>query len=225
MKLAALRTGALAAGILAAAICLYSQTAPAKEEHPDESLGVGPRATPGEYPAHAQAGSVTIGAEYDGHYVPTPEGTLTTEDYVSVEVGLFGPAGAKANLSPSDFSLRVNGKKPLPAQSAVVVATNVKDPAWEADQPAPDKSSKTGINTGGGGGANDTGPPPAPKMPPALVHALTLHVLKAAVPEGERSLPQGGLLFFEYRGKAKGIHSVELLYKGSAGEATIALHP
>ncbi len=62
-------------------------------------------------------------------------------------------------------------------------------------------------------------------MPPELVHAMTQHVLKTALPEGDRALPQGGLLFFEYRGKEKGIHSVELIYKGPGGAATLALHP
>jgi hypothetical protein len=33
------------------------------------------------------------------------------------------------------------------------------------------------------------------------------------------------VIFFQYRGQAKGIHSVELVYGGSAGTATLALQP
>jgi len=33
------------------------------------------------------------------------------------------------------------------------------------------------------------------------------------------------LLFFEYRGKVQGIHSMELIYAGAAGKATLALQP
>jgi hypothetical protein len=33
------------------------------------------------------------------------------------------------------------------------------------------------------------------------------------------------LLFFQYRGKAENITSVELIYEGSAGKATLALRP
>jgi hypothetical protein len=43
--------------------------------------------------------------------------------------------------------------------------------------------------------------------------------------EGDRALPQAGLLFFQYRGNAKSIHSVELTYTGLAGKATLALQP
>jgi hypothetical protein len=50
-------------------------------------------------------------------------------------------------------------------------------------------------------------------------------VQKAALPEGDRPLPVAGLIFFPYRGKADGIRTVELMYEGAAGKATLALHP
>src|SRR5580658_2799706 len=56
--------------------------------------GIPPRATPGDYQAHAQAGTVTIGAEFKGHSVPTPDAVYSNEDFVAVEVGLFGPPEA-----------------------------------------------------------------------------------------------------------------------------------
>jgi len=40
---------------------------------------------------------------------------------------------------------------------------------------------------------------------------------------GDRPLPQAGLLFFQYRGKEKGINSLELIYSGAAGKATLVL--
>jgi hypothetical protein len=39
--------------------------------------------------------------------------------------------------------------------------------------------------------------------------------------EGERPLPQAGLIFFPYRGKDGNIEKVELLYEGPAGKATL----
>ena len=57
---------------------------------------------------------------------------------------------------------------------------------------------------------------------------LSRHVLRetsAALPEGDRALPQAGLLFFEYRGKTQGIRSIELIYDGPAGKATLKLQP
>src|ERR1700675_2395913 len=84
--------------------------------------GLPPRATPGEYLSHAQAGAITIAAEFDQHSVPTAEETLSTEDFVAVEVGIFGAAGAHATVSSGDFSLRINGKKAaLPAEQFAAV--------------------------------------------------------------------------------------------------------
>ena len=84
-----------------------------------ETKGMPPRATPGDYQAQAKAGKVTIAAEFMGHSVPRPEGPLTTEDYVVIETGFFGPAGERVNLSVGDFSLKINGKKKPIAQGAV----------------------------------------------------------------------------------------------------------
>jgi hypothetical protein len=54
---------------------------------------------------------------------------------------------------------------------------------------------------------------------------MAQRVQKATLPEGDRPLPQAGLVFFPYRGGAKGIHSVELTYDGPAGKVTLALQP
>ncbi len=213
-------------GLLAAAVCLCgnAQTAPAKEA-PPEAKGMPPRATPGDYQSHAQAGSLTIAAEFAGHSVTTEENAYSNDDFVVVEVGLFGASGARATLSTSDFSLRVNGKKNvLPGQPYGVVFAALKDPGWAPPESADSKSSKNGLSTGGGGGGSD--PPPAPpKMPFELRRAMNLRVQKAALPEGDRPLPVAGLIFFSYRGQGKGIHSVELIYSGPAGKATLELQP
>lgn len=212
-------------GLLAAAVCLCgnAQTEPAKEA-PTEAKGMAPRATPADYQSHALAGSLTIAAEFAGHSVTTGENTYSNEDYVVVEVGLFGAPGARATLSTGDFSLRVNGKKnALPGQPFGMVFGALKDPEWAPPESADSKSSKNGLSTGGGGGSD---PPPAPpKMPFELRRAMNLRVQKAALPEGDRPLPVAGLIFFSYRGQDKGIHSVELIYSGPAGKATLELHP
>jgi hypothetical protein len=43
--------------------------------------------------------------------------------------------------------------------------------------------------------------------------------------EGDRPLPQAGLLFFLYHGKVENIRSLELIYSGAAGNATLTLQP
>lgn len=187
--------------------------------------GMPPRTAPTEYQAHAQAGDVTIAAEFMGHAVPTPEHTFSSEDYVVVEAGLFGAPGAHTTLSRDDFSLRINGKKNAsPSEPFELVFKSLKDPEWQPPEPPEPKGSKGGLTTGGGGN-QDTAPPPPPKMPFPLRRAMEQQVQRTGMEEGDRPLPQAGLLFFSYRGKAENIKSLELIYSGAAGKATLTLQP
>ena len=47
-------------------------------------------------------------------------------------------------------------------------------------------------------------------------------VQKASLAEGDRPLPQAGLIFFEHRGKTT---SAELIYSGPTGKAILTLQP
>jgi hypothetical protein len=212
---------------LIAALLIAPLFLPAQESNKEgASKGMPPRTGPSEYQAHAQAGNITIGAEFMGHAVPTPEQMVQSEEYIVVEAGLFGPPNAHATLARSDFSLRVNGKKvPLPAEPLELVYKSLKDPEWQPPVPAESKS-KGGLTTGGGGDSGgDKLPPIPPKMPFELRRAMEQHVQRAAMLEGDRPLPQAGLLFFSYRGKAESIRSIELIYSGAAGSATLDLQP
>jgi hypothetical protein len=212
--------------VLAALLCQNApgQEAQSKDAPSHEVKGIPPRATPTDYQAHAQAGTVTVAAEFAGHSVPTPEAVFSTEDYVVVEVGLFGPPEARLKLSPEDFSLRINGKKmPSPAQPYGLVFQSLKDPEWEPPASAESKSGKTSIGTSG---KSDSSSAPAPvKMPIGLKRTMQQRVQKASLPEGERPLPEAGLIFFQHGGKTEGIHSLELIYNGPAGKASLALQP
>lgn len=204
-----------------------AQSPPAQAPAARSAKGIPPRANASEYLGHAQVGAVTMGAEFDEHSVPTPEAILSTEDYVAVEVGLFGAPGAHVTVSSADFSLRVNGKKAgLPAEQFAAVFRNLRDPSWSPPETKEEKSSKTGSLNTGGNNQSDLGSTPAPiHIPPELERAMQLHVQNAALPEGDRVLPVSGLIFFRYGGARKGIHSLELVYTGPAGKATIPLQP
>src|SRR5882757_3766184 len=97
---------ALTTGILIpiTALCLCAQApgAPGKEAPGNEIKGIPPRAAPTDYQAHAQAGTVTIAAEFKGHSIPTSLGPLSSEDYVAVEIGWFGPADARVKIASTD---------------------------------------------------------------------------------------------------------------------------
>jgi hypothetical protein len=211
------------------ALCLSAQEqqppakeVPAKEAPANEVKGMPPRVGPADYQAQALLGKFTLAADFTEHSLPTPQGLFTTDDYVVVEAGLYGPPGAHLTISTNDFALRVNGKKtPVPGQPYGVVFSSAKDPSWEPPE-APSKS-KSGLTTGDSGDAGST---PAPvHMPMPLQHVMQQKIQKAAMPEGDRPLPQAGLLFFLYRGQTKGIYSVELIYNGPAGKTTLSLHP
>jgi hypothetical protein len=220
----------IAAAIAAICLCVQGQTPPnpPPKDPQTEAKGLPPRATPADYQAQTQAGTMTIAAEFKGHSVPSPQGPLSTEDYVSVEIGLFGSPDAKIKISTEDFTLRINGKKaPLPSLPYGVVLGNVKDPEWEPPEKAEAKS-KGGLTSGGGGGGEKPEPgalPPVVHIPIEVQRAMALRVRKAALPEGDRALPVAGLIFFQYRGKVQGIHSIERIYAGPAGKTTLALQP
>jgi hypothetical protein len=217
---AALRT---AVWITSVCLCADGQTTPGATAPLSEVKGIAPRANPAEYQVSGKAGDVTIAAEFTGHAVGTPQGTLLTEDYIVVETAFFGAPGTRTKLSTENFSLRINGKKAaLPGQPYGVVLPSLKDPEWEP--PADTKSkSKT---TMGGGGRGESNEPPAPvTMPFAVRRAMEQRVQKATLPEGDRALPVAGLIYFPYRGKTQAIKSLELIYSGPAGQATLTLLP
>jgi hypothetical protein len=216
-------SGVLRNSLWLAALSLWAQDKPIQGVNVAEVPRMAPRASVNDYQAHARVGSVLIGAEFMRHAVPTPQNEFSTEDYVVVEAGFFGAPGAKAKLSVNDFSLRINGKKALPGQPFGVVLSNLKDPDWQP--PEPPKPKGGGLSTGGEGGNPNDPPPPPPKMPLPLVHVMQIKVEKASMPEGDRPLPEAGLLFFAYHGQSDKIKSVELIYSGSAGKATLTLQP
>ena len=203
---------------------LYAQTPQTKEAGAAER-GLPPRATPAEYQSQAVIGTISIAADFAGHSVPKPEGPLATEEFIVVETAFYGQPDAKLVLSVGDFALRINGKKaPLSSAPFGMVTASLKDPEWvPPDTGAEKPKSKTGLSTGGGGGGDST--PAVVHVPIELRRAMAQYLQKASLPEGERSLPQAGLIYFRYTSQVKSIHSIELIYSGPAGNATLKLQP
>lgn len=211
----------LAGAALVAAAVLSLQAQPAKETAP-EIKGIPPRATPGDYQFQSKAGDYTIAAEFTGHSLPTDQGSLTTPDYVAVEAAVFGPA--KLRISVADFSLRLNKKKIVQSVPYGMTFSSLKDPEWVPPEGDPSsKKSKGGISTGGGGQGGSNDPPPPVKIPVEVQRAMAHRVQRAAMPEGDRELPVAGLIFFQYRAKTENLESIELVYEGPAGKATLKL--
>ncbi len=221
-------TCARTAAVLLSALSLAAQSAPQESEGKLQFPPAKPipaRAAPTDYAGRANVGKFTIAAEFTGHSVPTSQGPLTSEDYLSVEVAVFGPADAKLKVSPEDFSLRINGaKKPMPITHVEMLYKSLKDPEYIPAEPL-EKKSKGGMSTGGGdkGGGADSAPPSPPPIPFEVKRNIAQRAQKAALIEGERPLPVAGILFFQSGKNTKGIKSVELIYEGPAGKVRVAL--
>jgi hypothetical protein len=191
---------------------------------PHEVQGLPPRAAAVDYQAQKQAGKITIAAEFTGHGIPNSGEALNSEDYVAVEVAVFGAAGEHMTITATEFWLRIDGKKEaLQSQNWGLVAREIRDPEWVSPEAAEGAKSKGGVSSSGGNREAGTPAPLPPKPPIELLRNWQQRVRRAAIAEGDRALPQAGLLFFRHRGKRENIKSVELIYDGSAGKATLKL--
>jgi len=181
----------------------------------------------------------TLTADYLVRSLPTETGTLVTNDYLVVEVKFAGPF--KIKTSSDQFLLRINGQKlPIMTESAGTVAASLKYPDWTQ------KPTVTG-SVGNGNADVIIGPRapvehfpgdpsvrptqlprvPEPENPTGEEKAPPMSIdekiLRATLPEGEAPMPVAGLLYFPFQKKTKSIKSVELLYDGPVGKATLKL--
>jgi hypothetical protein len=202
-----------------------------------QAQGTPPKTKASDYPVHVELGTVTLAADYLVHSVPTPKGNLIAPDYLVVEAAFFGPSFSRLRMSPDNFTLRINGKgDPLSTEPPGMVSQSIKYPGA---RPHLEAAGSIGM----GDGNISVGPRPPPSQFPgdgnertAPVQggtvktiedeaAIEYRVQNATLPEGENSLPRSGLLYFYFRGKIKNIHSLDLLYEGAMGKATLKLLP
>ena len=196
--------------------------------------GTDPKPKVEDYEVHAQAKSAAVGAEFTVHSFSRGEQMFIAKDYLVVEVALFPPKGATLDIHNTDFSLRVNGKKPLlDAQAPAAVVTDMQHPQWK--QPG-------GVMTEAGGGVGNTGvtlggppvnsnPYPGSQIPgpgtyppvevprdnPSGVTKEPVNpnelLLETALVEGPHHAAFSGFLYFPFRGKISSIKALELLYE------------
>jgi hypothetical protein len=202
-----------------------------------QAQGTPPKTKASDYPVHVELGTVTLAADYLVHSVPTPKGNLIAPDYLVVEAAFFGPSFSRLRMSPDNFTLRINGKgDPLSTEPPGMVSQSIKYPGA---RPHLEAAGSIGM----GDGNISVGPRPPPSQFPgdgnertAPVQggtvktiedeaAIEYRVQNATLPEGENSLPRSGLLYFYFRGKIKNIHSLDLLYEGAMGKATLKQLP
>jgi len=201
--------------------------------------GTTPKQVPSGYPVRAALGDRTVAAEYMVRSIQGRDGTFVNKNYLVIEVAFYGPKLARLLISNSQFSLRINGKKPaLSPQTPSFVAADFRYPNWEGPDWSVGAGSGEQVVIFGGppvprfpGDRTGTGPriprapePPGPggvekDQPPRADEVA----IESALPEGELALPVSGYLYFAYKGKPKSIRSLELAYDGPAGKTTLKL--
>jgi len=198
--------------------------------------GTTPKPKAGDYPAHASAADIEIGAEYMVHSIAARGDVFLAPDYLVVEVALYGRKGQALDINAGRFTLRINGKKTvvLP-QAPGMVAASVKYPDWE-------ERKRVEMTAGVGDADVILGRPrpverfpgdPRPReqrlpQPPQVPEAENRSgldpkekvkpedaVTGSALPEGSLRAPVSGYLYFAYKGKAGKIKSLELLVDGA----------
>lgn len=200
--------------------------------------GTKTRDDPAKYSAHAKLGTVGLGADLWGHFIPVDGGALKANSYLVVEVGLFAPASTKVVIDSGHFVLKVNGQRLVP-DSPGLVTIGAMDPDMQ------ERGPRLITDTQIGGGEISTGRDPTqPKFPgdsrpedipqprrhPSTddgIQAKPIDPVKAvnegALPEGSHATPISGYLYYPWTGKLKRIKHVELEYSSPLGTATLTL--
>ncbi len=204
---------------LAAAVAAYAQGSP-------------PKPSADDYPVQAKSGTTRIGADFMVHSFSAGEDMFIAEKFLVVEVAFYPPKDGKVAVATSDFTLTVNGKKPLAAQNPAMVASALKHRDWQFPRGPLGNLGVGGVNVGGGQprtqppypGAPDPNrlpnPPRAPdgdsNTPQRETPNAEEVLFKTALPEGTHSKPVSGFIFFPWTGKVSSIKSLELMYDGVA---------
>jgi hypothetical protein len=198
----------------------------------------GTRLKASDYPAHITLPGVEIGAEYMVHSIPAERGGYFAKEFLVVEVAIFPAAHDSLKISSGQFTLRINKKLVLLAQSPGMVAAALKYPDWEQ---RPQMTAQAGPLIYGApqvgrfpGDPTQPRPLPTPRVPdqtdssnveqrPAL--PIEDAIARAALPEGRMAEHVKGCLFFRFEGKLKSIKSLDLIYDPGSGApaATIQL--
>jgi hypothetical protein len=158
--------------------------------------GTTPKAKPADYSAHAQLADLSIGAEFTVHSFSGERTMFLAADYLVVEVALYPAKGERLAVAPDQFSLQVNGKRQVLAQSPEFVVPSLESADWQKQGPQPGDEER---------------------MSPSQALART------ALPAAEIAGPVSGFLYFPYRGRTKSIRSLDLHYDGPAGAAKLPL--
>ncbi len=177
------------------------------------------------------------GAEYLVHSIPGERGGYFAKEYLVVEVAIFPTAKNGLKITSGQFTLRINNKSALIAQSAGMVAAALKYPDWEQ---RPQMTAQAGPLIYGApqvgrfpGDQTQPRPLPSPRVPDQTDSAnvekqpnlpIEEAIARAALPEGPTAEHVKGCLFFRFEGKLKSIKSLDLMYDAGESSPKATIH-
>ena len=176
-----------------------------------------------DYAARNKVAGVEIGARYLPQGLPSSAGVHAGKNFLVVDVGIFPDFKSGLTISKSQFTVIVDGKSSLAAQSPVAASPGGSSLA-DAREPA---SNDGAVQLGGPpvptphGSKTQELESSMPRHPISLDEPAPSSSLaparKAALPEGLITKPVSGYLFFRFGGDPKSVHSLELNYQGAGG--------
>jgi hypothetical protein len=202
-----------------------------------QAQGTKTRDDAAKYSTHAQVGSLGLGADFWGHYIPMESSSIKADEYLVVEVALFAPPAARVAIHPGQFVLSVNGQRLMPQPVGLVtlgiVMPDMRDrgPRLITDTTVGPITASTGrdpVQPKFPGDSNPADiPVPTPPKPDDGLQKEPVDLVKlvrdAALPEGTHGTPISGYLFYAWPGKLKRIKHVEVEYTSSLGTAMLTL--
>lgn len=183
-----------------------------------------------DYPVHATLPNMEIGLEYLVHSIPAADRFYIAKDYLVVELAAFPSTKDGIAISPSKFTLLVNGKNILYTESPGMVAASIKYPDWEQHRQVTTEAGNGNASVVFGaprpvgrfpGDNRDNVPMNIPRPPQPddgkdldkpRERPIEESISNAALPEGPTAKPVKGCLFFSFTGKTKSIKSLALIY-------------
>ena len=202
--------------------------------------GTKTRPNPQAYAAVAEVRGAVIAAENFGHSLTSDHGSLLAGDYLVVEIAVFPKGPARVQFAASEFTARINGKKYSP-DSAGMVSASIKYSDWtqhgrlSGGAALGDAGVALGQPAPAGrfpGDPNDPSRHPRsprvdtgtdPNVPQREALPVDEVVQRSSLPEALSSGAVSGFVYFPFKGKVKKIKSLEILYEGPYGEATLRL--
>jgi len=178
-----------------------------------------PKAT--DYASRTRLAGIEIGAKYLPQGVPSGSGIYLDRKFLVIDVGVFPEAGKSLTVSKNQFTLSVDGKVTLSAQTPGAGSSSGSLRAARDSS-----SSDSSVQLGGppiplpSGNKTQELESSMPRRPISLdpeQSSPNAPARKAALPEDLTNKPVSGYLFFRFNGDPKSIRSLELTYTAAGG--------